>query len=139
MAEAGHTRQPPDLKSPEIQLPAVMSANEKRVRRGFWRKIGRVASRIPFAQSAIAAYYCATDPDTPLKAKAILFAALAYFVMPLDMVPDILTMIGFTDDAAVVFAALNIIGIYMKPKHQEMAQEMLQKLRKGDSSGPEPA
>nr|WP_205042194.1 YkvA family protein [Rhodoligotrophos defluvii] len=128
----------PDLTSPEIQLPAVMQANEKRVRRGFWRKLGRVASRIPFAQSLIAAYYCATDPDTPLRAKAVLFAALAYFVVPFDFLPDILTAIGFTDDAAVLFAALNIIGIYMKPKHQEMAREALDKLRHGgtpDSPG----
>ncbi|WP_137391182.1 YkvA family protein [Rhodoligotrophos defluvii] len=138
MAERKDEKHMPDLTSPEIQLPAVMQANEKRVRRGFWRKLGRVASRIPFAQSLIAAYYCATDPDTPLRAKAVLFAALAYFVVPFDFLPDILTAIGFTDDAAVLFAALNIIGIYMKPKHQEMAREALDKLRHGgtpDSPG----
>lgn len=130
--QRGSLGQPPDLESSEVQLPAVMSANEKRVQKGFWRKMGRVASHLPFASSLIAAYYCATDPATPIKAKAILFAALAYFVLPFDVVPDMIALLGFTDDAAVLFAALNLIGIYMKPEHYEKAETALAKLRKTD-------
>lgn len=130
MADQSDTyRQPPDLNAPEIQLPAVVRANEKRVRRGFWRKLGRVASRLPFAETLVAAYFCATDPATPLRAKAILFAALAYFVVPLDMVPDLVAFFGFTDDAAVIFAAVNLISMYMEPRHYEQAHEALEKLR----------
>ena len=125
----GLVGQAPDLDSPEIALPTVMSANEKRVRRGFWKKLGRVASRLPFAETLVAAYYAALDPDTPTKAKAILLAALAYFVMPIDMVPDFVVLFGFTDDAAVMFAAINMITAYMKVEHYERAREALERLR----------
>jgi len=129
---SGSSRELPDLESSEVQLPAVMSANEKRVKKGFWRKLGRVAGHLPFASTLVASYYCATDPATPIKAKAILFAALAYFVLPFDVVPDLIAMLGYADDAAVLYAALNLIGIYMKPEHYEKAEAALARLRKGD-------
>ncbi|MGF7160958.1 uncharacterized membrane protein YkvA (DUF1232 family) [Rhodoligotrophos appendicifer] len=132
MAEGtGVATQTPDLDSPEIQLPVVMQANEKRVRRGFWRKLGRVATRLPFAETIVAAYYCALDPATPTRAKAILLAALAYFVLPFDVVPDFLIVLGFTDDAAVMFAAMNMITAYMKPAHYEQAKASLERIRAG--------
>nr|WP_144294593.1 YkvA family protein [Rhodoligotrophos appendicifer] len=108
-----------------------MQANEKRVRRGFWRKLGRVATRLPFAETIVAAYYCALDPATPTRAKAILLAALAYFVLPFDVVPDFLIVLGFTDDAAVMFAAMNMITAYMKPAHYEQAKASLERIRAG--------
>jgi uncharacterized membrane protein YkvA (DUF1232 family) len=134
--QSGSSRELPDLEAPEVQLPTVMSANEKRVRKGFWRKLGRVAGRLPFASSLVAAYYCATDPATPIKAKAILFAALAYFVLPFDVVPDLIAAFGFTDDAAVLFAALNLISIYMKPEHYEKAEAALARLRETGDQAP---
>ena len=62
----------------------------------------RVAAHIPFAEELLAAYYCAFDRDTPLQVKATLVGALAYFVLPVDAIPDVLPVIGFTDDAAVL-------------------------------------
>ena len=60
-----------------------------------------MAGQIPFAEDLAAAYFCAVDPATPSRVKGILFAALAYFVMPVDFIPDFITGLGFTDDAAV--------------------------------------
>src|SRR3546814_16423891 len=81
--------------------PRRIAADERTVRRGFWRKIARVAGRVPFADEAVAAYFCALDPTTPGRVKATILAALAYFVLPADMVPDIVAGLGFTDDATV--------------------------------------
>jgi uncharacterized membrane protein YkvA (DUF1232 family) len=55
--------------------------DEARVRRDFWRKAARVAARLPFAEDLLAAYYCAFDHATPVKVKATLVGALAYFVL----------------------------------------------------------
>ena len=66
--------------------------DEATVRRGFWSKLRRVAAGLPFAENLLAAYYCAFDRETPLQVKAALLAALAYFVLPVDMMPDVLPL-----------------------------------------------
>jgi uncharacterized membrane protein YkvA (DUF1232 family) len=96
--------------------------DEEQVRRDFWRKVRRVASRLPFAEDLVAAYYCAFDRATPLQVKAALVAALAYFVLPFDAMPDILPLVGFTDDAAVLVTALRMVSIHMRPEHREAAR-----------------
>lgn len=115
----------PDFGSDEIQLPAVVQQNEKRVRLGFWQKLARVAGRIPFAEEAASAYFCAIDRKTPMRVRATLFAALAYFVIPTDMVPDFLAAVGFTDDATVLLTALGIVQAHIKPRHTEEARRAL--------------
>ena len=99
--------------------------HEKIVLNGFWPKIRRVASRVPFAQEAVAAFYCATDPQTPRSAKAIIFGALAYFVVPADAVPDFLPLIGFTDDATALAAAIGAISSHLRERHYEAARGWL--------------
>ena len=78
-----------------------VSANETRVRKGFWITLAKAAEKIPFLEELVAAYYCALDPQTPSRVRAILLAALAYFVLPLDSIPDFIVGFGFTDDMAV--------------------------------------
>jgi uncharacterized membrane protein YkvA (DUF1232 family) len=109
-------------------VPAVQRVNEMRVKRGFWPKIRRFAGRVPFAREVLAAYYFARDPETPTAAKGMLFAALAYFVMPIDAIPDVLAGVGFTDDAAVIAAVLSLLGANLKPRHREQAKETLRTL-----------
>ena len=95
--------------------------DERRVRRGFWRKMRRVAGKIPFAKELLAAYYAALDKDTPTYVRAVLMGALAYFVMPIDMVPDFILAFGFGDDATVLAAAIGAVRGYIKPKHHDEA------------------
>ncbi|MEJ8574798.1 YkvA family protein [Microbaculum marinum] len=109
----------------EAQLPAVYEANQRKVRKGFWPKFRRVAARLPFAQDLAAAWFCAVDPATPLRVRATLFGALAYFVLPFDVVPDILAVVGFTDDASLLFAALTVVAAGIKPEHRKQAAEAL--------------
>lgn len=103
-------------------------ANEARVRTGFWPKIKAVAAKIPFAEDAIAAYYCAFDRQTPLHVRATLWGALAYFILPLDIAPDYLPLVGFTDDAAVLATAIKMIASHLQSDHREAAQRMLDRL-----------
>lgn len=108
-----------------VQLPATVARNEKTVDRDFWRKLRKVAGKVPFAEDAAAAYFCAVDPTTPAKVKATLFAALAYFVMPFDVVPDFLAGIGFTDDAAVLALAISMVARSIRPEHHARARAAL--------------
>lgn len=135
MSSKASEPQAPDLESDEIQLPAVIERNEETVRVGFWSKLSKVAASIPFAEDLVAAYYCTRDPETPLRVRAILLAALAYFVLPTDMIPDFLAGLGFTDDATVLTAAIGLIATHMKPEHREAAQRALNELRSGKTPG----
>jgi len=115
--------------SPEIWLflrdSESASRNEQRVRRGFWSKARRFAAQLPFAEDMLAAYYCAFDRQTPVQVKATLMAALAYFVLPFDIAPDLLPAIGFADDAAVLAAAIRMVATNITPEHREAAQRAL--------------
>src|SRR5579872_3724555 len=79
-----------------------IAADEQALKQKFWRKLGGVAARLPFAEDLLAAHYCAFDRQTPLHVKAALVGAIAYFVLPADLIPDVLPVIGYTDDAAVL-------------------------------------
>lgn len=105
--------------------------SESLVRDRLWKKLKTQAARLPFAEQILAAYYCARDPETPVQSKAILFAALAYFVMPLDTIPDFIAGLGFTDDAAVLFLALNTLRKDLAAHHYEAARRALARLRHG--------
>jgi uncharacterized membrane protein YkvA (DUF1232 family) len=99
--------------------------DEATVRRGFWAKLRRVAARLPFAEDLLAAYYCAFDYQTPLQVKAALMAALAYFVLPFDLVPDVMPLLGFTDDAAILATAMRMVAAHMRPAHREAARRAI--------------
>jgi len=115
-----------DLPDPTaIQLPAVVARNERTVERGFWKKLLRVAGYIPFADDAAAAYFCATDPATPRKVRGVLLAALAYFVVPFDVIPDFIAGLGYTDDAAVLAMALGVVARHITPEHRAKARRAL--------------
>lgn len=85
----------------------------------------RVARRIPFAQDIAAAWFCAMDPVTPRHVRLVLLGALAYFVMPLDAITDMLPLIGFTDDAAVIAAAIATVAGAITPEHRRKADAAL--------------
>lgn len=106
-----------------------LAADEGDVRRGFWRKLQGLAAQLPFAEDLIAAHYCAFDRQTPVHVKAALFGALAYFVLPTDAIPDVLPVIGYTDDAAVLAAAVKLVASHITPDHRVAARHTLARLR----------
>ncbi len=99
-----------------------MAKDAPRVRRAFWRKLKRMAVKLPFAEDLLAAYYCAFDRQTPRHVQAALLGALAYFVLPFDAVPDMLPLLGFGDDAAVLVTALRMVSSHIRPEHRDAAK-----------------
>lgn len=121
---------PEDALDPSRALvPSVQQVNEVRVQKGFWPKIRRTAARIPFARQVVSVWYSARDPETPTAAKGIMLGALAYFVLPIDAIPDIFAGIGFTDDAAVIAALIATLGANIKGRHKDQADAALERLR----------
>ena len=111
----------------------VLTRNENTVKEKFFPKLARVLASVPFAEDLVAAYYCAFDKTTPLKAKGILVGALAYFILPIDVVPDFILGLGFTDDMAVLLAAFNVVRTHIKPYHRDRARETLDRIRQGET------
>ena len=99
--------------------------DEARVKRAFWQKAKRLAGKLPFAEDLLTAYYCAFDHTTPLQVKAALVGALACFVLPFDVVPDMMPLLGFSDDAAILLTALRMVTAHVRPEHREAARRAL--------------
>jgi uncharacterized membrane protein YkvA (DUF1232 family) len=97
------------------------------VRRRFWRKLKRVAAQLPFAEDLLAAYYCAFDRQTPRHVQAALLGAIAYFILPFDFIPDMLPVLGFTDDAAVLATAIRLVAAHITEDHRDAARAALQR------------
>jgi uncharacterized membrane protein YkvA (DUF1232 family) len=106
-------------------------SREETVRWGFWPKLRKALAYAPFAEDAVAAWYCAFDSKTPLRAKGILVGALAYFILPVDTIPDFILGLGFTDDAAVLLAAVGMIRKHIRPEHYDTARAALDRLKQG--------
>ena len=104
-----------------------LAKDRESVRRRFWNKLKRVVARLPFAEELLAAYYCAFDRQTPRHVQAALLGAIAYFVLPFDFVPDMLPVLGFTDDAAVLATAIRMVATHIMPEHREAARAALQR------------
>ncbi|MFZ1989321.1 MAG: YkvA family protein [Alphaproteobacteria bacterium] len=111
----------------DMHLPVVMARNETYVRERFWMKLRRFVGKIPFSEDLVACYYCAMDRETPTRVRAVLLAALAYFVLPTDIIPDFIAGFGFTDDAAVLATAISVVGRHIKEHHRARARAVLLK------------
>ena len=97
------------------------------VRRRFWIKFKRVMAKLPFAEELLAAYYCAFDQQTPRHVQAALLGAIAYFILPFDFVPDMLPVLGFSDDAAVLATAIRLVANHITDEHREAARAALKR------------
>jgi uncharacterized membrane protein YkvA (DUF1232 family) len=109
----------------DIEDDAALAREKSRLRREFWPKFRRFAARLPFAEDLVAAYFCAFDRNTPRRVQVALIGALAYFVLPFDFIPDMLPLIGFTDDAAVLATVIRLVAVHIGPQHREAARRVL--------------
>jgi uncharacterized membrane protein YkvA (DUF1232 family) len=104
-----------------------LAKDSESVRKRFWIKLKRVVAQLPFAEDLLAAYYCAFDRQTPRHVQMALLGAIAYFILPFDFVPDMLPILGFTDDAAVLATAIRMVAMHIKPEHRDAARAALQR------------
>ena len=107
-----------------------LQRDEATVTRDFWRKLGGYAAQIPFAEDLLTAYYCAFDRNTPTHVRVALIGALIYFISPFDLIPDMLPIVGLTDDAVVVAGAIKLVWDQIKPEHRDAAREALARINK---------
>lgn len=93
----------------------------------FWRKLGPLAQTAgrSILEKALYLYYAVQDPNTPKWAKRIIYGALGYFIFPLDAIPDLAPLIGYTDDLGVMAAALATVTFYITPQVKEQAHRKL--------------
>jgi uncharacterized membrane protein YkvA (DUF1232 family) len=110
----------------DISLNAF-AERERKVRDAFWTKLKRVAGRVPFVEDLVAAYYCALDSNTPIRVRGMLFATLAYFIVPADLVPDLILGLGFADDMALLTAVIGMVASNITPTHRAAAARALDK------------
>jgi uncharacterized membrane protein YkvA (DUF1232 family) len=110
----------------EISLRAF-AERERKVRNEFWQKLRRFAGQVPFVEDIVAGYYCALDPATPMRVRGMLLAAIAYFILPFDFIPDFVAGLGFADDAALVTAVLALVSAQITPTHRAAAARALDK------------
>jgi uncharacterized membrane protein YkvA (DUF1232 family) len=104
-----------------------LAEDHESVRHRFWIKLKRVAVRLPFAEDLLAAYYCAFDKRTPRHVQAALLGAIAYFILPFDFIPDVMPVLGFTDDAAVLATAIRLVATHITSEHREAARAVLKR------------
>ncbi|EGQ8056828.1 YkvA family protein [Vibrio alginolyticus] len=109
---------PKDAKDQTMQAP-----DEKT----FWRKMKNSVKKAgeEIAVMGIKSWLAMADSNTSVRHKAILGGALAYFVLPTDMVPDVLAGVGFTDDMAALTLAANSVGNAITKEHEAQAREKL--------------
>ncbi|QDF65821.1 DUF1232 domain-containing protein [Shewanella sp. SNU WT4] len=94
---------------------------------GFWQKLKMFALKAgqEVVEKALWLFYAAQRPDTPKWAKAVIFGALGYFIMPLDAVPDITPLMGFTDDLGALAAAVGMVSLYIDDEVKRKSSETL--------------
>lgn len=122
---------------PEDYVGSDPLRNEQVVRAGFVDKARRALRHVPMAAEVVALYFCLLDGKTPIWVKATAAAALAYFILPLDAVPDILPIIGLSDDVTVLTAAITTLSGHITAEHRRKAAEWLQTER--IATGPRPS
>jgi uncharacterized membrane protein YkvA (DUF1232 family) len=96
-------------ESENALLPALYVYRAQIVEEGFWKKLLKLAGRVPFVEDLAAAYFCFVDPTTPGRVRGIVLVALAWFVLP----------------ASVVAIAARMVRRHIKERHYRRAREVL--------------
>ncbi|MAY65744.1 MAG: hypothetical protein CMM77_01300 [Rhodospirillaceae bacterium] len=115
-------------RKPEDSAPG----DENLVTRDLGGKVRQTIGKVPFTRDAVAAFYAARDPATPTGVKVAVMSALAYFIVPFDLVPDFIAALGYTDDATVFYGAWRLLAPHLTPQHETKAREFLLQEMKDD-------
>ena len=104
-----------------------LAEDRETLRKRFWTKLKKVAAKLPFTEDLLAAYYCAFDKQTPRHVQVALLGAIAYFILPFDFIPDVMPILGFSDDAAVLATAIRMVASHITSGHREAARAALKR------------
>ena len=116
-----------NMNADDFEPARKLAQDAEGVRSRFKAKFKRFAAKLPFAEDLLAAYYCAFDRQTPRHVQAALLGAIAYFILPFDFVPDMLPVLGFTDDAAILATAIRMVAGHITQEHRDAARSALKR------------
>lgn len=90
----------------------------------FWDKLLKFGKQagVKLTYGALLLYYTFQKPTIPKKVKSIILGALGYFILPIDVIPDITPVVGFTDDLGMVVAALVVVAAYIDGDTKQLAK-----------------
>ncbi len=94
----------------------------------FWKKVGKLSEKFcarHVLEKVLALYYCMKDPFTPFGVKARITIALGYLIFPIDVIPDMIPVLGYTDDIAVICFIYNEVEANVKAHHIQKAYKKL--------------
>jgi uncharacterized membrane protein YkvA (DUF1232 family) len=96
--------------------------------KGLWLSLSKHLKRLgrKAVLLALQLYYAADDATTPIWAKSLIYFALGYLILPIDAIPDMLPIIGLSDDIAVMSAALVTVAAHVGERHRQQAEQRLQ-------------
>lgn len=117
--------QTPAKQPPGLPMKIPREYDEKHVRAGFWPKFKRVAAKVPGASDILALYFYLNSDLAPLQHKISIIATLAYFIMPIDLIPDFLGPLGYTDDVAAALGLIKFIGSEVMQPYRSYAKKWL--------------
>lgn len=105
----------------------------------FWDKIKTAFAKAgkEVVNKTLVLYYSLMDKDTPAWAKTVIIGALGYFISPIDLTPDFLPAIGYTDDLTILISALGTVNASIKPEHKDKASGILSKYFDKNTNEPE--
>ena len=94
---------------------------------GLWKKVESVAKKagIKTIYMVLLLHYVLKSPDVPLEDKAKIYGALGYFILPIDLIPDFIPAVGYSDDVAALAFALHAVWKNVTPEIKEQAQRKL--------------
>ena len=93
----------------------------------FWDKVKKFALTAgkEVIEKALWLYYAAQRPETPKWAKTAIYGVLAYFISPIDAIPDVTPLVGFTDDLGALAAAIAMTSAYINEDVKRKTSEKL--------------
>ena len=98
--------------------------NRQKVENGFWKKVRSIAQKVPFINDAFALYRYMRDPAVHPGRKVVAVGALIYFICPWDAIPDFVPVVGYMDDAGVIYAAVEYYSGEIEPHYENIKGEI---------------
>ena len=93
----------------------------------FWSKVKNYAKAAgeTVLEPAAQLYYAFNDGDTPAWAKTTIVGALGYLISPIDAIPDLVPVVGYSDDLGILVAAVTATVMHIKEEHKQQAKELI--------------
>lgn len=94
---------------------------------GLWDKLAGYAKSAgqEVVEKVLELYYAAQNPETPMWAKSTIYGAIGYFIFPIDAIPDLVPVAGYTDDLGLLVAAVGAVAMYVTPEVKAKAKQKL--------------